>query len=91
MTAATATSYLHQNWRLSHSSKCRHIGSGGDGGDRVDAAQSGDAGSPDRGGGGSPGSNGHGIIFSSNSVQNNSSGNKTLSGSDGGVIVGGVA
>ena len=66
-------------------------GSGGDGGDRNDSAQSGDAGSPNRGGGGSPGSNGHGIIFSSSSVQNNSSGNKTLSGSDGGVIVGGVA
>ena len=66
-------------------------GSGGDGGDRNDSAQSGDAGSPNRGGGGSPGSNGHGIIFSSSSVQSNSSGNKTLSGSDGGVIVGGVA
>ena len=68
-----------------------HAGSGGDGGDRNDSAQSGDAGSPNRGGGGSPGSNGHGIIFSSSSVQNNSSGNKTLSGSDGGVIVGGVS
>ena len=66
-------------------------GDGGDGGDRNDSAQSGDAGSPNRGGGGSPGSNGHGIIFSSSSVQNNSSGNKTLSGSDGGVIVGGVS
>ena len=66
-------------------------GGGGDGGDRIDSAQSGDAGSPNRGGGGSPGSNGHGIIFSSSSVQNNSSGNKTLSGSDGGVIVGGVS
>ncbi len=66
-------------------------GSGGNGGDRNDSAQSGDAGSPNRGGGGSPGSNGHGIIFSSSSVQNNSSGNKTLSGSDGGVIVGGVS
>ena len=66
-------------------------GSGGDGGDRNDSAQSGDAGSPNRGGGGSPGSNGHGIIFSSSSVQCNSSGNKTLSGSDGGVIVGGVS
>ena len=63
----------------------------GNGGDRNDGAQSGDAGSPNRGGGGSPGSNGHGIIFSSSSVQNNSSGNKTLSGSDGGVIVGGVS
>ena len=66
-------------------------GGGGDGGDRNDSAQSGDAGSPNRGGGGSPGSNGHGIIFSSSSVQSNSSGNKTLSGSDGGVIVGGVS
>ena len=66
-------------------------GSGGDGGDRNDSAQSGDAGSPNRGGGGSRGSNGHGIIFSSSSVQSNSSGNKTLSGSDGGVIVGGVS
>ena len=66
-------------------------GSGGNGGDRNDGAQSGTAGSPNRGGGGSPGSNGHGIIFSSSSVQNNSSGNKTLSGSDGGVIVGGVS
>ena len=66
-------------------------GSGGNGGDRNDSAQSGGSGSPNRGGGGSPGSNGHGIIFSSSSVQNNSSGNKTLSGSDGGVIVGGVS
>tara|TARA_A200000159_G_scaffold161298_1_gene182961 strand:- start:772 stop:1941 length:1170 start_codon:yes stop_codon:yes gene_type:complete len=66
-------------------------GSGGNGGDRNDAAGSGSAGSPNRGGGGSPGDNGHGIIFSSSSVQSNSSGNKTLSGSDGGVIVGGVS
>ena len=66
-------------------------GNGGNGGDRNDGAQSGTAGNPNRGGGGSPGSNGHGIIFSSSSVQNNSSGNKTLSGSDGGVIVGGVS
>ena len=66
-------------------------GNGGPGGDQNDAAGSGDAGSPNRGGGGSPGTNGHGIIFSSSSVQNNSSGNKTLSGSDGGVIVGGVS
>ena len=66
-------------------------GSGGNGGDQNDAEQSGTAGSPNRGGGGSPGSNGHGIIFSSSSVQSNSSGNKTLSGSDGGVIVGGVS
>ena len=66
-------------------------GNGGNGGDRNDGAQSGTAGSPNRGGGGSAGSNGHGIIFSSSSVQSNSSGNKTLSGSDGGVIVGGVS
>jgi len=66
-------------------------GSGGNGGDQVDAAQSGDAGSPNRGGGGSAGDNGHGIIFSSSSVQNNSSGNKTLSSGNGGVIVGGVS
>ena len=66
-------------------------GNGGPGGDRVDAAGSGTAGSPNRGGGGSPGSNGHGIIFSSSSVQSNSSGDKTLAGADGGVIVGGVS
>ena len=66
-------------------------GSGGNGGDRNDSAQSGTAGSPNRGGGGAPGTNGHGIIFSSNSVQSNSSGDKTLSSADGGVIVGGVA
>ena len=65
-------------------------GSGGNGGDRNDAAQSGTAGSPNRGGGGSPGNNGFGIIFASSSIQNNSSGDKTLSGSDGGVVVGGI-
>ena len=65
-------------------------GSGGNGGDRNDAAQSGTAGSPNRGGGGSPGNNGFGIIFGSSSIQNNSSGDKTLSGSDGGVVVGGI-
>ena len=66
-------------------------GSGGNGGDQNDAAGSGSSGSPNRGGGGSPGDNGHGIIFSSSSVQNNSSGDKTLGSSDGGVIVGGVS
>ena len=66
-------------------------GGGGDGGDRNDSAQSGDAGSPNRGAGGSPGTNGHGIIFSSSSVQSNSSGDKTLSSGNGGVIVGGVS
>jgi len=66
-------------------------GSGGAGGDQNDAAASGTAGSPNRGGGGSPGNNGHGIIFSSSSVQSNSSGDKTLSSGNGGVIVGGVS
>ena len=66
-------------------------GNGGLGGDQVDAAGSGTAGQPNRGGGGAPGSNGHGIIFSSSSVQSNSSGNKTLSSQNGGVTVGGVA
>ena len=37
------------------------------------------------------GPNGHGIIFSSNSVQTNSSGDKTLSANQGGVIVGGMS
>ena len=66
-------------------------GNGGAGGDQNDAAASGTAGSPNRGGGGSPGNNGHGIIFSSSSVQSNSSGDKTLSSGNGGVIVGGVS
>ena len=65
-------------------------GNGGPGGDQNDAAQSGTAGSPNRGGGGAAGSNGFGIIFGSSSIQNNSSGDKTLSGSDGGVVVGGI-
>ena len=66
-------------------------GDGGPGGDQVDAAQSGTAGGPNSASGGSPGSNGHGIIFSSSSVQSNSSGDKTLASSNGGVIVGGVS
>ena len=37
------------------------------------------------------GPNGHGIIFSSNSVKNNSTGDKTLSSNFGGVIVGGMS
>ena len=65
-------------------------GDGGIGGDRVDAAQSGTSGSPNAGGGGSPGSNGYGLIFSSNSVQSNSTGDKTLASADGGVQVGSV-
>ena len=66
-------------------------GNGGAGGDQNDASASGSAGSPNRGGGGAAGSNGFGIIFGTSSIQNNSSGDKTLSGSDGGVIVGGVS
>ena len=77
--------------RQAHGEGGGGAGSGGNGGDQVDAAQSGSSGSPNRGGGGSPGDNGHGIIFSSSSVQNNSSGDKTLSNADGGVTVGGVA
>ena len=65
-------------------------GNGGNGGDRNDGAQSGSAGNPNRGGGGAAGNNGFGIIFGSSSIQNNSSGDKTLSGSDGGVVVGGI-
>ena len=53
-------------------------------------ATGGTAGSPNRGSGGNPGYNGYGIVFSSNSVQSNSSGNKTLASADGGVNVGNV-
>ena len=65
-------------------------GSGGIGGDKVDAAGSGTSGSPNAGAGGDPGLNGHGIIFSSNSVQSSSTGDKTLASADGGVQVGSV-
>ena len=65
-------------------------GSGRRGGDRNDAALSGTAGSPNRGAGGQPGYNGYGIVFSSNSVRNNSSGNTSVANADGGVHVGGV-
>ena len=65
-------------------------GSGGNGGDKNDASTSGTAGSPNRGAGGDPGINGHGIIFSSSTVQSNSSGDKTLASGDGGVQVGSV-
>jgi len=58
-------------------------GDGGNGGDRNDAPSNGV-------GGGQPGSSGHGLIFSSSTVQSNSTGNKTLSSADGGVIVGSV-
>jgi len=65
-------------------------GNGGPGGDKNDAAGSGTSGSPNRGAGGNPGINGHGIIFSSSTVQSNSSGDKTLASGDGGVQVGSV-
>ena len=65
-------------------------GDGGNGGDRNDASTGGSAGSPNRGGGGNPGYNGYGIVFSSNSIQSNSSGDKTLASADGGVNVGNV-
>ena len=58
-------------------------GDGGNGADRNDAATNGV-------GGGQPGGNGYGLIFSSSSVQSNSSGNKTLASADGGVHVGSV-
>jgi len=65
-------------------------GDGGNGGDIVDNPTSGSAGSPSRGAGGQPGSNGYGIIFSSTSIQNNSTGDKTIPANQGGVIVGGI-
>ena len=65
-------------------------GSGGNGGDIVDNPTNGTAGSPNRGAGGAAGPNGYGIIFGSNSVQSSSSGNTTVAGNQGGVIVGGI-
>ena len=74
-------------------SSARVLGSGGDGGngaDKNDAATSGSAGDPNAGAGGQPGYNGYGIVFSSNSVQTNSTGNKTVGADNGGVHVGNV-
>ena len=65
-------------------------GNGGIGGDRIDAAGSGTSGSPNNGAGGQPGLNGYGLVFSSNSVQSSSTGDKTLASADGGVHVGSV-
>ena len=56
-------------------------GDGGPGGDRNDAAA---------GGNGQPGTNGYGLIFSSNSIQSSSTGDKTVASADGGVHVGSV-
>ena len=67
-------------------------GTGGDGGDKVDASTGGTVGSPNRSpnGGGQPGFSGYGLIFSNNTVQSNSTGDKTLASGDGGVHVGSV-
>ena len=65
-------------------------GSGGIGGDRIDAAASGTSGSPNNGAGGQPGVNGYGLVFSSNSIQSSSTGDKTVASADGGVHVGSV-
>ena len=65
-------------------------GSGGIGGDRIDAAASGTSGSPNNGAGGQPGLNGYGLVFSSNSIQSSSTGDKTVASADGGVHVGSV-
>ena len=65
-------------------------GNGGIGGDIVDNPAAGSAGSPNVARGGDPGQNGFGIVFSSTTVQNNSSGDKTIPANEGGVVVGGV-
>ena len=65
-------------------------GNGGNGGDINDNPTNGTAGEPNRGAGGAAGVNGYGIIFGSNSIQSNSSGDKTISANQGGVIVGGI-
>ena len=58
-------------------------GDGGNGGDKNDAPGNGV-------GGGQPGTSGYGLIFSSSTVQSNSTGDKTLASTDGGVQVGSV-
>ena len=58
-------------------------GDGGNGGDKNDAPGNGV-------GGGQPGTSGYGLIFSSSTVQSNSTGDKTLASADGGVQVGSV-
>ena len=65
-------------------------GDGGNGADKNDAATSGSAGDPNAGAGGQPGYNGYGIVFSSTTVQTNSTGNKTVGADNGGVQVGTV-
>ena len=56
----------------------------------MDASGSGTSGSPNNGAGGQPGLNGYGLIFSSTTIKNNSTGDKTLDSADGGVQVGSV-
>ena len=70
-------------------------GDGGNGGDINDAATNGSNGvnqgkGTSAGAGGLAGPKGYGIIFSSNSVQSNSTGDKTIPANQGGVVVGGV-
>ena len=70
-------------------------GNGGRGGDIVDAATNGtngvrQGGGTSAGAGGLAGPKGFGIIFSSNTVQTNSTGDKTIPAVEGGVVVGGV-
>ena len=70
-------------------------GDGGNGGDINDAATNGTDGvrqgkGTSAGAGGLAGPNGFGIIFSSNTVQTNSTGDKTIPADEGGVVVGGV-
>ncbi len=65
-------------------------GDGGNGGDINDNPTNGSAGSPNRGAGGQGGVKGYGIIFGSTSIQNNSTGDKTIPANQGGTIVGGI-
>lgn len=65
-------------------------GSGRRGGDQNDAAQSGTAGDPNNGAGGDAGANGFGIVFSSTSVENNTTGSKNTAAAYGGDTVGSV-
>jgi len=65
-------------------------GNGGNGGDINDNPTNGTKGNPNRGAGGQGGVKGYGIIFGSTSIQNNSTGDKTIPANQGGAIVGGI-
>lgn len=66
-------------------------GNGGNGGDQPAISTNGTAGSPSvNASGGARGIRGYGIIFGSNSIQSNSTGDKTVSANQGGVVVGGI-